>query len=235
VSPRAHRTRRRSGGTVRRLGVFGGTFDPIHLAHLRCAEEARETLALDRVLFVPSARPPHRGGRAVATPRQRLEMVRRATAGHRALEASSIEVDRPGRSYMVDTLRLLRGQEPHARLVLLVGLDAFREIGTWKEYETLFTLADVAVLSRPHYRPATPRALLPVAARSRFCYSRSRTRLQHQSGFQVIFLNVTALDISASDIRRRRQRGQSIRYLVPSAVESYIRSRHLYSRGSRPS
>lgn len=224
-----HRPRRR---TERRVGVFGGTFDPIHVAHLRCAEEARAALRLDEVLFVPSASPPHKGGRARASPGDRLAMVRLAIAGNRGFRASTIEIDRPGRSYTVDTLRLLRERLPDTRLVLLVGLDAFREIGTWKDYRALFGLADVAVLSRPGEHRRSLRALLPVAARGDFCYGANRKVLVHETGNTIIALDVTALDISASDIRLRLQRGQSVRYLVPSAVRRYLEGRRLYTRRS---
>jgi nicotinate-nucleotide adenylyltransferase len=215
-----------------RLGVFGGTFDPIHVAHLRCAEEAREQLGLDRVLFIPSASPPHKGGRAVASARDRLAMVRRAVARNPGFEVSPMELERRGRSYTVDTLRVLRERLPDTRLVLLLGLDAFREIGTWKEYEALFVLADMAVFSRPGHRSSNLRALLPIAARGSFCYSRSRRRLEHRSGNQVIFLDVTALDISATAIRRRAAQGRTIRYLVPPGVERYVSEHRLYARGS---
>jgi nicotinate-nucleotide adenylyltransferase len=218
---------------IRRLGVFGGTFDPIHLAHLRCAEEAREILSLDRVLFIPSASPPHKRG-AVASGADRLAMVRRAIAGHTAFRASSIEIERPGRSYSIDTLRALRDDFPEpTKFVFLLGVDAFREIGTWKEYAGLFALADFAILSRPPHPISSPRNLLPVAARRHFCYDSKRRMLVHTSGNRIALLDVTSLDISASNIRQRVQRGESIRYLVPSSVERYLDQHQLYRRGNR--
>ena len=221
---------------TRRLGVFGGTFDPIHLAHLRCAEEARERLGLDQVLFIPAASPPHKPGRSGASPTDRLAMVRLAVAGHPEFRASTVEIDRPGRSYSVDTLRILRRRLSNTtQLFFLLGLDAFLEIGTWKEYRTLFTLTNLVVLSRPSRHLTSPRALLPVAVRSDFCYRASRTTLLHESGNRILFLSVTPLDISASDIRRRVQRGQSIRYLVPPTVERYLHRNGLYVRGSTAS
>jgi nicotinate-nucleotide adenylyltransferase len=220
---------------VARLGVFGGTFDPIHNAHLRCAEEARVMLGLDRVLFIPSASPPHKGGRAVASAPHRLEMVRRAVAGNPGFAVSPMELERPGRSYTIDTLRELHRLLPDTRLVLLVGLDAFREIGTWKDYESLFALADIAVLARPPHRSSNLRALLPIAARASFCYSDDRRRLEHRSGKQVSFLHVTALDISATAIRQTAAQGGTIRYLVPPVVERYLSDRRLYARGSESS
>lgn len=235
MSAKRQTTRRAAKRVPTRLGIFGGTFDPIHFAHLRCAEEAREALSLDQVLFVPSASPPHKSG-TVASGVDRLAMVRRAIAGHPCFRASSIELDRPGRSYSIDTLRLLRQRFPEpTKFVFLLGLDAFREIGTWKDYTELFALTDLAVLSRPPHRLTSPRTLLPVAARRQFCYGSSRRMLVHTSGNRIVFLDVTALDISASDVRQRARRGHSIRYLVPSSVASYLERRRLYRHGNRPS
>jgi nicotinate-nucleotide adenylyltransferase len=214
-----------------RLGIFGGTFNPIHIAHLRCAEEARAALRLERVLFVPTASPPHKRGREIAPAADRLSMVRLAIRGNPAFRVSSIELDRPGRSYSVDTLRILREHMPRkTRLVFLVGLDAFREINTWKDFPALFTLTDFAVFARPPESLALPQRLLPVAVRKQFCYRKSINTLVHSSGNQVHFLKVTALDISASAIRRNVKNGRPIRYLVPAAVESYIRGHDLYAR-----
>jgi len=213
-----------------RIGVFGGTFDPIHIAHLRSAEEAREQLGLDRVLFVPAADPPHKTRRVTAAA-HRLAMVRLAIAGHPAFRVSTLEIDRGGRSYTVDTLRALRERLPaDTALTLLIGWDAFLEIGTWKQYRTLFELADVAVWTRPPHAVRAPRALLPVAARRDFCYGQDHQTLRHRTGNQIRFLTVTALDISASAIRLRLRRGQSIRYLVPLAVERYLSRNRLFAR-----
>lgn len=212
-----------------RLGIFGGTFDPVHVAHLRCAEEARETLALDRVLFIPAAAPPHKRHRPVAPAAHRLAMLRLAVAGNRAFRVSAMELERSGASYSVDTLRQLRADLPATMdLVFLLGLDAFREIHTWKEHRALFGLTDFAVFARPGYQLPSIRALLPVATRKDFCYGRNRQTLKHKSGSQVRFLDLTALDISASAIRERIRRTQSIRYLVPLPVERYIARHRLY-------
>jgi nicotinate-nucleotide adenylyltransferase len=214
---------------TRRIGVFGGTFDPIHLAHLRCAEEAREQLGLDQVLFVPTADPPHKRNRSIIAAHHRLAMVKLAVAGNARFRVSSIEIERRGRSYTIDTLRSLRLRlGPSVKLTLLVGLDAFLEIGTWKDYRLLFGLADFAVWSRPPGTRGRSRALLPVAARPDFCYANDQTTLIHDTGTRIQFLTVTALDISASDIRQRIAHGQSVRYLLPSAVERYVTREGLY-------
>lgn len=214
-----------------RIGILGGTFDPVHLAHLRVAEEAREALGLDRVLFVPAADPPHKQGRRISRAADRVAMLRLALAGNRRFGVSLLEIERARPSYSIDTLRELRARLPQSTaLTFIVGFDQFRVIGTWCEYRSLFALADLAVLSRPPYRLFRPRALLPVAARRDFCYANATT-LIHSSGNRVLFLDVTALEISASDIRQRVGRGQSIRYLVPASVESHIRRHGLYTRG----
>lgn len=219
----------RASNAAPRIGVFGGTFDPIHVAHLRCAEEAREQLGLDRVLFVPAADPPHKAGRRIAAAHHRLAMVKLAAAGNPRFRISTVEMERRGPSYTVDTLRSLRLRlSPGARLVLLLGLDAFRELDTWKEYRRLFTLADLAVWTRPPGGARATRALLPVAARREFCYAKDQRTLIHHTGTRIQFLTVTALDISASDIRRRLRRGQSVRYLLPPAVERYVTREGLY-------
>ena len=220
---------RAPGPAPLRVGVFGGTFDPIHLGHLRCAEEAREQLALDHVLFVPAADPPHKPHRRITPAHHRLAMVKLAAAGNPRFCVSSIEIERRGPSYTVDTLRSLRLRlGPTAHLTLLLGLDAFRDIGTWKDFQTLFRLTDMAVWSRPPAVRGRSRALLPVAARREFCYANDQTTLIHQTGTRIQFLTVTALDISASDIRQRLRRGHSVRYLLASAVERYLTREGLY-------
>jgi len=214
----------------RRIGVFGGTFDPIHIGHLRCAEEARQQLGLAEVLFIPASDPPHKA-RRIAPAVHRLAMTRLAVAGNPAFRVSTIEIERDGPSYTIDTLRELRTRLPDdVALTLLVGLDAFRDFGTWKDYRALFRLADVGVWSRPPWPTAPLRSLLPVAARRDFCYGPSRATLRHRTGTQIHFVTVTALDVSASAIRQRLRRRQSIRYLVLPAVERYLVRHRLYAR-----
>lgn len=215
-----------------RIGIFGGTFNPIHLGHLRSAEEVREVQRLDRVLFVPTASPPHKRPSQLAAAEHRLAMVRRALAGNPHFRLSRIEIDRAGRSYSVDTLAALRSRHPGVRLAFILGIDAFREIATWMDYQRIFSLCDLIVTSRPNYEHAPLGALLPVAARDQFCYRASRQVLEHRSGHRIIFQAITDMAISASEIRRRVGRGESIRYLVPASVERYIAAHRLYcSRG----
>jgi len=213
-----------------RIGIFGGTFNPIHLGHLRSAEEVRERQRLDRVLFIPSASPPHKKHAEIAPAPHRLAMVRRAIAGNPRFRVSSIEIDRTGRSYTVDTLEELHHDHARVHLVFILGADAFREIATWKNYRRLFELSDFVVTSRPSYRETSLLSLVPVAARGEFCYRRSRNVLEHQSGHEIVFQRISDLAISSSDIRERKRRGESIRYLVSPAVENYITRHKLYEQ-----
>jgi nicotinate-nucleotide adenylyltransferase len=211
-----------------RIGVFGGTFDPIHYGHLRAAEEVRESLGLARVVFVPSARPPHKALAAVSPPVHRLEMVRRAVEGHPAFEASDLECRRHGASYTVETLRVLSRPGGGAReIYFLLGSDAFREIETWRSYEELFSLCHWLVIQRPGHEPAG-REAIPVAVRNGFRYDRRRRVYVHPSNRCLLFRRLSCLEISGSEIRRLVGLNRSVRYLVPDGVEAYIRERHLY-------
>ncbi len=216
-----------------RIGIFGGTFNPIHFGHLRSAEEVREAQNLDRILFVPSATPPHKGRAELASAEQRFEMVRRAVARHPQFQASRVEIERPGRSYSVDTLSTLRRRHPQARLAFILGLDAYLEIGTWKLPERLFPLCDIVVTSRPPHADVDLLAAIPVVARNEFRYNRARTVLTHESGHRVIFQRISDLAISATSIRHLRRSGRSIRFLLPAAVEDYIVREDLYARRSQ--
>lgn len=216
-----------------RIGIFGGTFNPIHFGHLRSAEEVREAQDLDRILFVPSATPPHKGRAELASAEHRFEMVRRAVARHPRFRASRVEIERSGRSYSVDTLTTLRRRHPQARLAFILGLDAYLEIGTWKQPERLFPLCDIVVTSRPPHVDVDLLAPIPVVARNEFRYNRARTILTHESGHRVIFQRISDLAISATSIRQLRRSGRSIRFLLPAAVEDYIVRENLYARRSQ--
>ncbi len=206
------------------VGVLGGTFNPIHLAHLRLAEEMREALSLERVLLVPAGDPPlKRLGIAPAV--HRLEMARRASASNPALEVCDLEVRRAGPSYSVDTLAELRARNPSDALWFLLGADTLRDLEAWREPSLLFSLAHFAVATRPGHDRAL-RELLPAPLARAF---RDGPRgLVHASGNELRALPFTPLAISASDVRRRVACGVSIRYLVPDEVIEYIGKHHLY-------
>jgi nicotinate-nucleotide adenylyltransferase len=232
-------SREKSTPAELRVGIFGGTFDPVHFGHLRCVEEAREALGLQRVLLIPAADPPHKRGRSITPARHRLAMLRRAVRDHPPFRVSTVEIDRAGPSFTIDTLRQLAASHPRWELTLLMGLDAFAEIHTWKEHGALFDAVDIGVLSRPlagarQSKSAPDRlALLPVAVRGHFRYAARQGVLVNRKGNRVLFLSVSALDISATDIRDRVRNERSIRFLLPPAVERYIERERLYRAGSR--
>jgi nicotinate-nucleotide adenylyltransferase len=207
------------------LGVFGGTFNPVHVAHLRVAEEVRETLALPRILWIPAADPPHKR-ESIAPATHRLEMVRLATAANPCFEVDDLELRRDGPSYTVDTLRALGARHREARLWLVLGADAVEEVGTWHQPEALFELANVAVVTRPGEREAPLERRLPQRLMADF--RPGPQGLEHPSGHEVREIPVSQLAISASDLRQRIARGASIRYLVPEPVIDYIQKHRLY-------
>jgi nicotinate-nucleotide adenylyltransferase len=207
-----------------RIGLFGGTFDPVHLAHLRTAEEVREALALDRVDLVLSATPPHKTVGTQAASEHRRRMLELAITDAPQFRLELCELAREGPSYSIDTIRAVQAREPNAEITFIMGADAFAEIATWKDYATIFSLCDFCVISRP----GTDERRIPIAVENAFCYEPNRGVYVHRSGRALRFLPVTALMISASDIRRRCAAGHSIRYLVPDAVADYVATHGLY-------
>jgi nicotinate-nucleotide adenylyltransferase len=208
-----------------RLGVFGGTFNPIHLAHLRLAEEAREALELDRVLFVPAGDPPLKAEQ-LAPARDRMAMVRLATAPHPAFEASELEIGRAGKSYTADTLEEIARERPDASLWFLLGADALADFERWHAPERIFAAASLGVAPRPDQAPGELTFVLPPRLRPLF---RPGPRgLEHASGHEIRWIPLAPLAIAASDLRRRLARGASIRYLVPDPVLEYLAKHHLY-------
>jgi nicotinate-nucleotide adenylyltransferase len=200
------------------IGVFGGTFDPIHVGHLRAAEEVREALGLARVIFVPSKIPPHKSATEVTPPEVRLEMVRRAVSDNPFFDVSEVELRRDGPSYSIDTLlELRRLVGPSARLWFIVGADAFLEMHTWHRYTEIFRAADLAVMRRP---PFVEELLLPSELAQVFTDHDQGFR--HGFGGEVRIVPVTLLDISSTQIRQALAEGRSIRYLVPHSVWAYL-------------
>lgn len=198
-----------------RIGVFGGSFDPVHQGHLRLAEEAREAFALDTVLFVPTWVSPFKTGRVTVDPAHRLEMVRLATGDNGAFAVSAIECIREGASYTVDTLRALRAAHPGAELVFLTGTDAVAGLPRWREPGAVLELARFGV-----------------ATRAGTSVEAARESLSHLPGDwqnRVAFFAMTNIDISSSDIRERLQTHRSVRYLLPPNVQDYIAAHGLYA------
>lgn len=217
-----------------RVGIFGGTFNPIHVGHLRAAEEVSEALGLERMLFVPSARPPHKreGDAAIAPIAERLAWVRAAVADNPRFRVDPLEVEREGPSYSVETVRALRERHGAGALVFVLGRDAFQELGTWREPATLLALTDVAVMTRPPAPEGSLREWTPpeLAAALRFDPD-GRAARHREAATRVALLEITALDVSASDVRSRLRAGRSVRYLLPEAVREIIEASGAYAKG----
>ena len=184
---------------LKKIGIFGGTFDPIHHGHLILARDAFEQLSLDRLIFIPAAISPHKLKQQPTAPQLRLEMLRAAIEGESHFCLDALELERPAPSYTVDTMEALKTREPDADFVYLIGEDNVVRLPTWHRFADLARMVQFAVLDRSGLKTTHP---YPTIRRH--------------------------LEISASDIRNRVARGQSIRYLVPSAVEKIIRERQLY-------
>lgn len=212
-----------------KIGLMGGTFNPIHLAHLRIAEEARDLCGLDRVSFIPAADPPHKPLSGNVSFEQRCRMVRLAIADNPAFQFSDIEGERAGKSYSIDTIEIFTARHPDDELFFIIGGDSYLEFGTWHRYADFFNRCSLIVIERPGCRITDPLSALPVAIRGEFSYTAAAQRLVHCSGRSIQILRGRPLDISSTEIRRMVAAGRSITYLVPPDVETYIKKQRIYT------
>lgn len=194
-----------------RLGIMGGTFDPIHHGHLFVAEEARVRFRLNNVLFVPNGTPPHKKEYALTPARHRYAMTLIATHGNQSFGCSPMELNRPGPSYTVETLTLLREQHPDAELFYITGVDAIADILTWMRHEEVIQMATFIAATRPGFDPRTLKEKLPLSYLER-----------------ILLLGSTSLGISSTEIRERIRQSLPVRYLTPDNVLEYIFQNGLY-------
>ena len=214
---------------MRKIGLFGGTFNPIHLGHLRSAEEIRESFELGQVIFIPASYPPHKEKGDILPASTRAQMVRLAIADNPRFAFSEVELRRPGKSYSVETITHFRQQfGPDTELYFILGLDSFLEINTWKEYRALFALCHFIVMTRPGFEKNFTPEHLPVEMAKDFCYDSPRGGYAHRSGFFVFPKEITALDISSTQIRQNIRKHHSVKYLLPEPVEAFIYQNKLY-------
>jgi len=223
---------------LKRVGIYGGTFNPIHVGHLRAAEEVAETLGLERVVFVPSATPPHKleanARDEIAPADLRLAWARLATADNPRFTVDAVEVERGGASYLVDTLRALRASLAPSELVFLVGSDAFSEMGAWRAPRELFALAHYAVMERPPARDGRLGDWLPEVVRGDVDLAPDGRSARHRSaGTWVRLVPIAGFDVSSSDVRRRLQQGLSVRYLLPEPVRAAVLESGRYGAPAR--
>jgi nicotinate-nucleotide adenylyltransferase len=205
------------------IGIFGGTFDPIHYGHLRSALEVKEVLGLSKLLLIPSAQPPHRAQPA-ASAAQRLQMLELAICHHSELSIDARELNHDGPSYMVDTLASLRQDYPQQPLILILGCDAFKHLMTWHQWQCLFDFAHIVVMTRPG------NVLEPLSAFFKEHCCQQITELASTRAGKLYFQQVTALDISATAIRHMITQQQNPGFLLPDTVLAYIRQHQLYQR-----
>jgi nicotinate-nucleotide adenylyltransferase len=198
-----------------RLGILGGTFDPVHYGHLLMAEMAREQCRLDEVWFVPAAVPPHKQAALVTDARQRIEMLELAIGGHEPFAVSRTEIDRGGVSFTADTLTELQAEDPARELILIVGADSLADLPNWREPQRIVELATVVVCGRPGFEVD----VAPLAGH--LPSDRIEAIRRHR-------VEMPLIGVSSSEIRRRVGAGQSIRFQTPRAVEKYIETHGLY-------
>jgi nicotinate-nucleotide adenylyltransferase len=198
-----------------RLGLFGGTFDPIHVGHLVLAEQCREACGLDQAWFVVAGAPPHKPGDRTPVS-HRLEMVRIAIAGHASFLVSEIETKRPGPHYSVETLDSVRRDHPDDDLFFLIGADSLADLPGWREPGRIAQLATIVVVNRPGLEEVDPSQLPNFGPGSN----------------SLIAVTIPPIGIASTDLRRRLAEGRSIRYMVPRGVEAYIKAHALYRSGS---
>ncbi|MDA8164515.1 MAG: nicotinate-nucleotide adenylyltransferase [Desulfobacteraceae bacterium] len=219
--------RRRRAELGRRVGILGGTFDPVHNGHLAMARAVKESLALDALLFIPAANPPHKSRERISPFADRARMVELAVASRPGLFVSSLEGERPGPSYSVDTLGELHRQLDPVQLFFLVGFDALADLGSWKEYQRLLDLADLVVLDRPPFR----REFLEQAVKRLFPDYRYDPGLKAWAGDQpgrIHPCDVEPVPVSATQVREKARAGEPVGDLVPAPVAAYLRGRRLY-------
>ncbi|MBX3415379.1 MAG: nicotinate-nucleotide adenylyltransferase [Pirellulales bacterium] len=199
-----------------RLGIYGGTFDPVHFGHLLLAEFCREACQLDEVWFVPAAVPPHKQGQSVSTAAQRLEMLALAIGGHESFRVCSHEIERGGVSYTVETLAAIQAEDPARELFFLLGADSLVDLPLWREPARICELATLVVVARTSTPEPDFGCLTGIA---------SPERIAH---FRRHLVPMPLIELSSSEIRRRIGAGRSIRFQTPRAVEKYIETATLY-------
>lgn len=221
-----------TGKDGNRIGILGGTFNPIHYGHLRTAEEAREKLGFERVLFIPSGNPPLKT-RDLADSGHRYEMTRLAVETSPFLELSDIECSRSGKSYTVETLVTLAQMFPGKHLYFILGIDSFLDIPSWYQPERLMEIAHLVVVSRPGLRFVDLSPRIPVDVRTLSDLDSCELEIHRSSlvsGRELLLLNVTPIGISSTTMRKLIRERMSIKYLLPETVESYIIANKLYER-----
>ena len=215
---------------MERIGILGGTFNPIHMGHLKVAETVHRSFHLHKILFIPSYIPPHKESSDIASASYRLKMVELALAIYPQFIPSSIEIKAKGKSYSILTLKRLKKLYPQALIFFILGIDAFLEIDTWREYRKVLERCFFIIVSRPGYRLEDAKSVLEEDYRERMVKVSEQERLRENmlQTYRLFLLSMNSLDIASTEIREKIRRGESVRGLVPESVEKYILESHLY-------
>ncbi len=215
---------------MERIGILGGTFNPIHMGHLKVADTVQRSFYLRKLLFVPSYIPPHKESSDIAAPSDRLKMVELALASSPRFIPSSIEIRAKGKSYSILTLKKLKKLYPQALIFFILGIDAFLEIDTWKEYRKVLQQCFFIIVSRPGYRLEDARSVLEENYRERMVELSESERIREDmlQAYRLFLLSMNSIDVASTEIREKIRRGESVREMVPQAVEKYILEHRLY-------
>ncbi len=217
------------------IGLFGGTFNPLHNGHLKVAEDVRAQFQMEKIYFIPSALPPHKKRDNLADAGDRYQMIEFAISGYPKFDISDVEIQRKGLSYSIDTVRYFKKKFPSATCYLIVGMDAFLEVDTWKSYGTFFDLIPIIVMTRPAesavstLNPAEElESYIQAHVDQHYEFSPPTSCFVHPERQPVFLCHVTPMDISSTRIRNLIKQGKSITTMVPASVEKYIYKKGLY-------
>lgn len=212
-----------------RVGLFGGTFDPIHFGHLRAAEEIKHILELDKIYFIPTSISPHKTDTNVTPSSKRLEMLKLAIEGNEYFDISEFELKSEAPSYTIKTLEYFNNMEPTPELYFIVGNEQFDQIESWKDYKRLFELTNFAVITRPGFSELDSNKV-PLALKEDFRYDNCIENVISYTNKtkEIVFIEIKGIEISSTDIRAFVKSKKSIKYLVPDKVQNYILSEKLY-------
>ncbi len=215
-----------------KIGLFGGTFNPIHLGHVQAAEIVAKRFLIDKLYFIPSYVPPHKKSSQIASPQHRLRMVELAAEPFPNFFPSAIEIDAGGKSYSIVTLKKIKAQYPDARVLFLLGVDAFLEIETWKDYENVLEQCSFIIMSRPQFHLEDAHEVLSKKYSQRIVSLPGNGEIVsiEDTANLIYLVPIQALDISSTEVRKRVSRTLSIKDLVPESVEHYIKEKGLYQK-----
>jgi len=213
-----------------RIGILGGTFNPIHTGHLKAAEEVQKKFRLNKIFFIPSYIPPHKESTDIVSPRHRLRMVKLAISPYSQFAVSSVEIDAKGRSYSIDTLKKMKENFPKAIIFFILGIDAFLEIDTWREYKKVLEQCYFIIVSRPGYRIEEASDALPDEYMEGIVKIRDAEEIKEDLllSYKIFLFPMESLDISSTGIRKKIRKDKSIEGLVPKTVKEYIQKNELY-------